>query len=201
MKQLLLSFATLVFTICAFAQKKADDVAKFTSETIDLGNIKQNEPTTATFEVTNIGTEPLLIETANPTCGCTISDFTKTPIEPGKVGTIKATYNAKNLNAFEKHLTVKFAGTDDLKSITIKGNVVAAEAPAGEKAEAVPTKAEMIDNVGGIDLPAGTDAKKEVKAASKTAPAKVADKKAASKSSGTIKAADSKKSENMKKPQ
>lgn len=125
MKHLLLSFTALFLTVCTFAQKKADDIAKFTTETIDLGSIPQNQPATAVFEVTNIGKEPLLIETANPTCGCTISDFTKTPIEPGKVGTIKATYNAKNLNAFEKHLTVKFAGVDDMKSITIKGNVIA----------------------------------------------------------------------------
>jgi hypothetical protein len=140
MKKLLLSFTALLLTTVLFAQKKSDDVAKITSETIDLGKIKQDNPTPAMFEVTNIGKEDLLIEQANPTCGCTISDYTKDKIAPGKSGYIKATYNAKNIGMFEKHLTVKFAGCDDMKSITINGEVVknedAAAAPAAAPAEA-----------------------------------------------------------------
>ena len=93
MKKLLLSITALVLTVAVFAQKKSADVAKFTSETIDLGKILQDHPTTASFEVTNISKEPLLIEQASPTCGCTISDYTKEPIAPGKSGFIKATYN------------------------------------------------------------------------------------------------------------
>ena len=134
MKKLLLSFTALMLTVSLFAQKKADEVAKFKTETVDLGKILQDHPTAAIFEVTNISDEPLLIEQANPTCGCTISDYTKEPIAPGKVGTIKATYNAKNLNMFEKHLTVKFAGVDDVKSITIKGEVIKDEAAEAAKA-------------------------------------------------------------------
>ena len=124
MKKLLFSFAALMLTTVLFAQKKADDVAKFKTETIDLGKIQQGNPTVATFSVANIGMEPLIIEQANPTCGCTISDYTKEPIANGKAGTIKATYNAANIGAFEKHLTVKFAGVDQVKSITIKGEVL-----------------------------------------------------------------------------
>lgn len=127
MKKLLLSVAAVTFSTFLFAQKTAADVAKFTSETIDLGKIKQGNPTTATFTVTNIGTEPLIIEQASPTCGCTIGDYTKSPIAPGKTGTITATYNAAALNHFDKHLTVKFAGIDEIKSITITGDVLAAE--------------------------------------------------------------------------
>lgn len=127
MKKILFSITALAFSVFAFAQKKADDVAKFKMETIDLGKLKVDNPATAVFEVTNISTEPLIIEQANPTCGCTIGDYTKEPIMPGKSGTIKATYNAKALNTFEKHLTVKFANVEDVKSITIKGEVLSAE--------------------------------------------------------------------------
>ncbi len=127
MKKLFLSFAALTFSAMLFAQKTAADVAKFESETIDLGKVKQGVPATATFVIKNIGTEPLIIEQANPTCGCTMGDYTKAPIAPGKTGTITATFNAAAANHFDKHLTVKFAGVDELKSITITGDVLAAE--------------------------------------------------------------------------
>ena len=177
MKKLLFSVAALALTTGLFAQdktaeapkKKSDDVAKFKTESIDLGKIMQNNPTTAIFEVTNIGKEPLLIEQANPTCGCTISDYTKEPIAPGKIGFIKATYNAKNLNLFEKHLTVKFAGCDDMKSITIKGEVIvdpnASAAATDPKSDAKPVVAAPVETL----TPAKTEVVVDKAASSKTA--------------------------------
>lgn len=127
MKKLILAVTALTCSAVLFAQKTTADIAKFASETIDLGKIKQGVPATATFTVINIGTEPLIIEQANPTCGCTVGDYTKSPIAPGKSGTITATYNAASANHFDKHLTVKFAGVDETKSITITGDVLTAE--------------------------------------------------------------------------
>jgi hypothetical protein len=123
MKKLFLAFLALT-TTTLYAQKKADDIAKLNVETYDFGKIKQNVPATATITVTNIGTEPLLIEQATPSCGCTVSDYTKTPIAPGKTGTIKATYNAAAIGQFDKTLTVKFAGADDVKFVKLTGNVL-----------------------------------------------------------------------------
>jgi Protein of unknown function (DUF1573) len=123
MKKLLIAILALS-SATAFAQKKADDLAKINVETYDLGKVKQNVPATATFVVTNIGKEDLLIEQANPTCGCTISDYTKAPIAPGKTGVIHATYNAANLGQINKTLTVKFAGADDIKFIKLSGEVL-----------------------------------------------------------------------------
>jgi hypothetical protein len=123
MKKLLLA-ALVLSSTSLFAQKKADDLAKINVETYDLGKVKQNVPATATFVVTNIGKEDLLIAQANPTCGCTISDYTKAPIAPGKTGTIHATYNAVNLGHIDKTLTVKFAGADDIKFIKLTGEVL-----------------------------------------------------------------------------
>ncbi len=123
MKKILFAILALSST-SLFAQKKADDVAKIDVQTYDLGKVKQGVPATATFVVTNISSEPLLIEQASPTCGCTISDYTKSEIAPGKTGYIKATYNAANLGHIDKTLTVKFAGADDVKSIKLTGDVL-----------------------------------------------------------------------------
>jgi hypothetical protein len=144
MKKILLPVVALLLTTSIFAQKKVADVAKFASETIDFGKIKQGVPAKGTFTITNISKEPLIIEQANPTCGCTISDYTKEPIAPGKTGVIVATYNAAALNHFDKHLSVKFAGIDEVKSITFTGDVIAVEEfdkmqkPTVEKAKEAP---------------------------------------------------------------
>ena len=128
MKKVFFSAILLMFASALFAQTpvKMADVAKFNSDTINLGEIKQSNPTKGTFTVTNISKSPLIIEQANPTCGCTISDYTKTPIAAGESGVINATYNAAGIGHFEKHLTVKFAGVNEMKTITLKGEVLAA---------------------------------------------------------------------------
>ena len=140
MKKIIFTLAAFVVTTCAIAQKKVADVAAFKTETIDLGKIKVGNPTTATFQVTNIGKEPLIIETATPTCGCTMENYTKSPIAPGKSGTITATYNAASVAPFNKTLTVKFVGVDEVKSITIKGEVLSEDDYAKVKPAAVQKK-------------------------------------------------------------
>jgi hypothetical protein len=127
MKKILLASLFFTITTSSFAQKKVADVAKFAAETINLGNIKQGVPSKGIFTLTNISNQPLIIEQANPTCGCTISDYTKEPIAAGKNGVINATYNAANPGHFDKHLTVKFAGIDEVKSITLTGDVLSAQ--------------------------------------------------------------------------
>ncbi len=124
MKKLFLFCAVAALSTVAFAQSKITDAVKFASETINLGKIKQNQPATATFEITNISTKPLLIEQANPSCGCTVADYTKEPIAPGEKGFIKATYNAAGEGEFTKSVTVKFAGIDETESLKISGEVI-----------------------------------------------------------------------------
>jgi DNA-binding protein YbaB len=158
MKKILFTLAAFAVTTIAVAQKKVADVATFKSETIDFGKIKVNNPPTAVFQITNIGSEPLIIESANPTCGCTIGDYTKSPIAPGKQGEVKATYNAASIGAFTKTMTVKFAGVDELKSITIKGEVLSEE-------DYAKLKPAVLNTAGSKDTkPSGTVAKQKLKA-------------------------------------
>jgi len=133
MKKLLLAVLVLSST-SLFAQKKADDIARLSTETYDFGKVKQNTPPTATITVTNIGNEPLIIEQATPSCGCTVSDYTKAPIAPGKTGTITATYNAAAVGPINKTLTVKFAGADEPKFIKLTGEVLTPDAYAAYEA-------------------------------------------------------------------
>ncbi len=138
MKKLFFAFTALAFSAGAFAQVKSDDIAKIKEETINLGKIPQSIPAVSTFIVTNIGKTDLIIESANPTCGCTVGDYTKAPIKPGQTGTITATFNAANIGPIDKHMNVKFAGAEDTKSIGFKGEVLSTADYAKYK-EANPT--------------------------------------------------------------
>lgn len=147
MKKIFFSLTAMILSAGAFAQAKADDIAKFKTETIDFGKIPQGTPAVATFVVTNTGTKDLIIDQANPTCGCTIGDFTKSPIKPGKTGTITATFNAASLGPIDKHMNVKFAGADDMKSIGFKGEVLSAEDYAkmkGTKSKSTETTTKVV---------------------------------------------------------
>lgn len=127
MKKILFILTAFAFTTAVVAQKKAADVAKFNTETFDLGKVKHNVPATATYIVTNTGTEPLIM-TVTPSCGCTLSDYTKSPIAPGKSGFIKAVFDGKAMGAINKTVTVKFEGVDDVKHLKLSGEVLDAKA-------------------------------------------------------------------------
>ena len=141
MKTLLVAVLSLS-TLAAAAQtpaKKISDVAKFNSETVDLGKVKVGSPVTGTFTVTNISNAPLIIEAVSPSCGCTKSDYTKEPIAPGKTGVITATYNAAVVGNFNKTVYVKFAGIMDPVGLIIEGTVLASPPAAAPEAAAAKT--------------------------------------------------------------
>ena len=96
---------------------------KWEKTTNDFGEIKQDVPATAEFKFTNVGKEPLIIKEAKATCGCTVPDYSKDPIAPGKSGVIKATYNAHNPGAFEKSVNVTSNVSDDKVELKLKGSV------------------------------------------------------------------------------
>lgn len=117
-------FAFLAFAgITASAQEKAE--FKFEQETHDFGKIPQGTPVTYTFKFTNTGTAPLIISNIQSTCGCTVPDYSKTPVKPGEEGQIKVTFNAAAAQPFSKPITIASNAKTPSKTLIIKGEVVA----------------------------------------------------------------------------
>ena len=58
------------------------------------------------FTFTNNGNEPLILSNVKASCGCTTPSWTKEPIMPGQTGTIKVSYNTRNIGSFNKTITV-----------------------------------------------------------------------------------------------
>ena len=111
------------FTVSAQDNQKAE--FKFNEEKHDFGKIPQGTPVTTVFEFTNIGKEPLILTEVRPTCGCTIADYTKTPVKSGEKGLIKITYNAAVVAPFNKTIVVTSNSKTPQKYLNIVGEVVA----------------------------------------------------------------------------
>src|SRR5476649_2110346 len=126
MKKLIILCAVIFgFALAASAQDNEKAEFKFNEEKHDFGKVPQGTPVTTVFEYTNIGKEPLILTDVKPTCGCTIADYTKTPVKNGDKGTIKITYNAAFAAPFTKTIVVTSNATTPTKNLIIVGEVVA----------------------------------------------------------------------------
>jgi hypothetical protein len=128
MKKLMLSLVVSVIALAGFAQtgaKKAEDVVKFKEIHHNFGKIKQGVPVTHDFEFLNVGNEPIIIETATASCGCTTPTWPQQPVMKTKADKIKAGFNAAAPGAFEKTVFVKIKGIDVPYELKIAGEVLA----------------------------------------------------------------------------
>lgn len=94
------------------------------SEQVDLGEIPQNKPKEVDFEFKNTGKTVVIITNVKASCGCTATDYTKTPIQPGGTAKITATYNAAAKGAFSKTVTVTTNAEEAPKVLSFKGTVI-----------------------------------------------------------------------------
>ena len=101
------------------------ETVEFDKTVHDFGDISVNDgPQTCTFTVKNIGQEPIAIYEVVTSCGCTDASWTREPLQPGKTGTISATYkNEDGPVPFDKTLTVYIAGVSKPVILRLRGIV------------------------------------------------------------------------------
>lgn len=63
--------------------------------TYNFGKIKEGEKVVFSYRFKNSGEFPLIISSANASCGCTIPEKPEQPIAPGESGFIKIVFNSK----------------------------------------------------------------------------------------------------------
>ena len=122
MKQKLI--AILLWTVgclVGLAQPKAT----FDKKVHEFGVVLWKHPATATFTIKNDGDKPLVISNVTTSCGCTVADWTKTPIAPGATGTVSSTFDAKALGHFYKDIGVYCNAADRPIYLMIQGEVSA----------------------------------------------------------------------------
>lgn len=141
MKHLLLSlFVVAVSVFGVQAQNNAKEINKNApqfkfkgGDSHDFGTLKEGPQAEHVFEFTNVGKEPLIIQNATASCGCTTPEWPKEPILPGKNGKITVRYNTQGrVSPFNKEIFIQSNAVvpngAERYVLTIKGTVVANDA-------------------------------------------------------------------------
>jgi hypothetical protein len=81
-------------------------VIEFDKTEHDFGAIEQGKGVSYTYTFKNTGDAPLIIQSAQPTCGCTVSNYSKDPIPVGGSGFVTAEFDAKSPGLQNKSVTV-----------------------------------------------------------------------------------------------
>ncbi|GIV39153.1 MAG: hypothetical protein KatS3mg033_0953 [Thermonema sp.] len=110
----------LLCSSAAWAQGKFS----FNKEIHDFGNIDEGTVATYEFVFTNVGDQPIVLQSVSASCGCTTPYYTREPVLPGKKGVIKVSYNSLGRpGAFTKSVTIRSNASEPIKTLLIKGYV------------------------------------------------------------------------------
>ena len=131
MKKVFSLLIVMAFVFSAVAQdanaeknkKVKEPEITFETLTHDYGNIMQGDNGTCEFVFKNTGKADLLLTNCRSSCGCTVPEWPKDPIAPGKKATIKVKYNTQRIGAINKTITVESNAVTNRVVLNIKGNV------------------------------------------------------------------------------
>lgn len=99
-------------------------VISFETNTYDFGKIKQGEKISYDFKFTNKGKSPLIISNATASCGCTVPDYPREPIGPGKSAAIKVVFDSAGKDGMQhKAVTITSNAEPSTAQIYLVGEV------------------------------------------------------------------------------
>ena len=92
----------------------------------DFGTITEGQKVSYTYKFKNTGAAPLIIQNAQPSCGCTAPDWSREPIPVGGTGFVKAEFDSKGKPGLQnKTITVTSNTWPKTTTLTFKANVTA----------------------------------------------------------------------------
>lgn len=101
-------------------------VLVFKDTIYDFGNMREGEVGSYDFEFNNAGNSPLIITSASGSCGCTVPEYPREPIQPGKGGIMKVKFNTADKTGHqEKSVSVVTNSTRGTHTLYIKADVQA----------------------------------------------------------------------------
>ena len=101
-------------------------IVKFDTVTHDFGTILEGERVLCYFDYENAGDGTLLIQSVEASCGCTIVDWNKEPLEPGGRERLQVIFDATGRDGAQfKLVTVRSNATEPSIRLTLKADVKA----------------------------------------------------------------------------
>jgi len=117
------SFTKLNENIKSVKTEKQTEIT-FNEKEYNFGTIKQGDKASHFFTFKNTGKYNLIISRAIGSCGCTIPEYPKTPILPGKSGKMKVSFNSKGKSGKQTKTVSVYANVPKGGvTITIKANI------------------------------------------------------------------------------
>lgn len=104
--------------------ENAVPVFSFETDNHEFGEIVEGEMVSYAFKFKNTGTAPLVISSASASCGCTIPEYTKTPVQPDEEGFITVTFDSKGKAGMTSKTVTLIANTiPNTKVLTISADI------------------------------------------------------------------------------
>ena len=118
------SIILFFFVQQSYAQTTSGPSIEINKNLHDYGVVEYAGNGTCEFVITNTGSEPLIIQSAKASCGCTVPSYPKEPIAPGATATITVKYDTKRPGSINKSIKITSNAVNEaVKTIYIKGQV------------------------------------------------------------------------------
>ncbi|HNR19840.1 MAG TPA: DUF1573 domain-containing protein [Bacteroidia bacterium] len=115
------------------AQGSSNDIGElpvfaFEKENHEFGEIKQGDKVSYDFKFRNTGKSPLIISTVSATCGCTVPEYSKDPVNPGDEGVVKVSFDSEGKSGMTSKTVTVLANTiPNTKVLTISADIITPE--------------------------------------------------------------------------
>lgn len=103
----------------------------FSEERFNFGTVAAGEKVQHNFKIKNTGKEPLIISNASSSCGCTVPEWPKEPIAPGKSGEIQVVFDSNGKSGAQSKRVTIVANTNPPESFLYLEGDVSGGAPQG----------------------------------------------------------------------
>ncbi len=101
---------------------------KFEEEVHDFGRITQGEKVSFAFKFKNTGNSNLIITSAAGSCGCTVPEWPKEPILPGKEGKVNVIFSSEGKSGIqEKSINIVTNCEPSTRVVKIKTEIIVPE--------------------------------------------------------------------------
>jgi hypothetical protein len=105
------------------SNKSLVTIVKVNQTEIELSNLLAGKTSEAIFVLENTGTNPLIIQQVNSSCGCTVPEWKKQPVATGDSIEIKVKITPEKSEYFSKTVTVYCNTEKGRISLIVKGTV------------------------------------------------------------------------------